>query len=277
MKKNYFGICEWALPVTGPLAIRLASDIGFDGIQLSEAGGTHMNFPLNNSRVQSAYLSAATEHQITLHSINLGALLQEQTMFYEPHTSRGDAARLSISNGILACHHMNIPSIVCTVSPETKEGLANSIEHLKFACAFARQYGITITMESILPLNTILYILDRVGPELKICMDILNPLRFGSGDPIEQILTFSNKHIHHFHMKDSLRKLFSPTDRGCVLLGTGDVNLSQILDSIKKIDYCGWYISENYYYLPPLNVDGDFFDLAKKDLYTLTQLIKLYN
>lgn len=33
-----FGICEWSLPVSGPLAIRLAGEAGFTGIQLGEAG-----------------------------------------------------------------------------------------------------------------------------------------------------------------------------------------------------------------------------------------------
>ena len=32
--KNYYGICEWSMPVSGPLAIRLAGTAGFDGMQL---------------------------------------------------------------------------------------------------------------------------------------------------------------------------------------------------------------------------------------------------
>lgn len=47
-----FGICEWSLPVSGPLAIRLAGEAGFTGIQLGEAGGRAMGFPLTHPRVQ---------------------------------------------------------------------------------------------------------------------------------------------------------------------------------------------------------------------------------
>lgn len=72
-----FGICEWSLPVSGPLAIRLAGEAGFTGIQLGEAGGRAMGFPLTHPRVQAAILEAAEESGVCLHSLNLGALLSE--------------------------------------------------------------------------------------------------------------------------------------------------------------------------------------------------------
>ena len=31
---RHFGICEWALPVSGPLAIRLAAEAGYEAPQL---------------------------------------------------------------------------------------------------------------------------------------------------------------------------------------------------------------------------------------------------
>ena len=40
----HFGICEWSLPVSGPLAIRFAAVAGAEGIQLGEAGGRAMGF-----------------------------------------------------------------------------------------------------------------------------------------------------------------------------------------------------------------------------------------
>ena len=42
---RHFGICEWALPVSGPLAIRLAAEAGYEGIQLGELGAAETAGP----------------------------------------------------------------------------------------------------------------------------------------------------------------------------------------------------------------------------------------
>ena len=58
-EKMKYGICEWSLPVSGTLAIRLAEEIGYDGMQLGEAGGRQMGYPLNDPRVQALYQETA--------------------------------------------------------------------------------------------------------------------------------------------------------------------------------------------------------------------------
>ena len=47
-----FGVCEWGIPVTGPFAVTLAAEMGYDGLQLGDCGGSSMQYPLNNPRVQ---------------------------------------------------------------------------------------------------------------------------------------------------------------------------------------------------------------------------------
>lgn len=275
MQKNKFGICEWALPVSGPLAIQLASQIGFEGIQISDNGGSKMAFPLNNPNVQKSYIQTAKDYNVILHSLNLGALLQEGSIMHPSDTLFGKSARRSLEKAVLACHDMDIPSIVCTVSPNTVSEYENSLEHLKYACSLASVYGVQVVLESILPLEKILNLLEKC-PHLQICLDILNPLRFGTGDPCEQIVKFGRENIHHFHMKDSIQSLFSPTERGCVLLGNGDVQFNTVVNTIKDIGYNGWFISENYYYYSPMNGDGDtdFMELARVDLKTLERVLK---
>ena len=101
-------------------------------------------------------------------------------------------------------------------------------------------------------------------------MDLLNPLRFGTGDPREQIRLFGEERISHFHMKDSIRSLFQRGRRGCVLLGRGDAGYRQSVELIREMGFSCWMITENYYHLPPMN-DGtrDFAALAAEDLKTL--------
>lgn len=270
--KQQFGICEWSLPVSGPLAIRIAAEAGYEGMQLGEAGGRRMGYPLNHRRVQELYREAAAECGLALHSLNLGALLAEGTMNYAAGTEQGDYARESLEKGFAACGALGIRRVVITVDPVTEEAFENVITHLNFARGLAGGAGVEISIESARPLSLIQRLLDELGGDVKICMDLLNPLRFGTGNPREQIRAFGKDRISHFHMKDSVRPLFQPGQRGCVPLGQGDAGYRESVEIIKELSYEGWMITENYYYLPPLN-DGnsDFMELAAKDLKTLRE------
>lgn len=267
-----FGICEWSLPVSGPLAIRLAGEAGFAGIQLGEAGGRALGFPLTHPRVQAAILEAAEESGVCLHSLNLGALLSEGTLNESPASSRGAAARESLCRGISACRALGIPVMVVTADPATEEAAEHVVTHLRTVSERARDSGVEIALECALPLERIQGLLQRLDDGVKICMDMLNPLRFGTGDPRRQLRTFGPARISHFHMKDSLRSLFRPSQRGCVPLGTGDAGFADSVSAIKAVCASGWVLTENYYYLPPMN-DGqaDFLALAARDLATLQQ------
>lgn len=273
---QHFGICEWSLPVSGPLAICMAKEAGYDGIQLGEAGGRKMGYPLNNRRVQERYREAAKQNDIEIHSLNLGALLAEGTMAYGKGTEKGDAARESLSKGFEVCERLDIRTIVITVDPKTEEAVENVVANLKYAGELAGRGGVEIALESAQPLPEIRRILNRLDGGIKICMDLLNPLRFGTGSPQEQIRDFGKEKISHFHMKDSLRRLFQPGQRGCVLLGQGDAGYQESVEIIKEMAYEGWMITENYYYLPPMNsgVD-DFIELAAKDLETMKKTFSI--
>lgn len=266
----HFGICEWSMPVSGTLAIRLASQAGYEGIQLGEAGGRANGYPLNNRHVQAAYLEEACRCGIKLHSLNLGALLAEGTLNYAAETEQGRWARESLSKGFEVCRNLDLHAVVITVEPKTEEAFAHVVSHLEYAQRLSRDSGVEIAIESAQPLAQIRRLLDRLDEGTKLCMDLLNPFRFGTGDPREQIRAFGVDRISHFHMKDSDRELFQPGQRGCVPLGQGDAGFFESVKLIRSLTPGGWMISENYYYLPPMNPgDRDFLALAKQDLETL--------
>lgn len=267
-----YGICEWSLPVSGTLAIRLAGEAGYDGIQLGEAGGRQMGYPLTHPRVQELYIETAQRFGIELHSLNLGALLAEGTLNYAAETLQGQYAKESLQKGFKVCRELGIGTIVITVNSEDEEQTSNVLSHLKYAVQLATENNVEIAVESAQELSVILGILECMQDEVKICMDILNPLRFGSGNPREQICIFGKERISHFHMKDSKKELFRIGERGCTLLGTGDAGYEESVDLIRKMRYEGWVISENYYYLPPMfTEDADFIALARKDLRTMRE------
>lgn len=60
-----------------------------------------------------------------------------------------------------------------------------------------------------------------------------------------------------------------------MLLGTGDGKYEQSVKIINDMGFEGWLMTENYYYLPPMN-DGeaDFIALASCDLETMKKVLK---
>lgn len=270
--ENRFGICEWSMPVRGTEAIKFAARIGFDGIQIGEAGGRLESFPLNDMRTQQNYKEAAEKYGIQIHSLNLGSLLQEGTLNRSPDSNEGRYARESILKALEVCNALGIKTIVITADPSTEEEMENAAAHIRFAAKEAGMTGIEIAVESAdtaEQIGRLLYMTGagKQGSNVKLCMDILNPLRFNTGNPWEQIQIFGREMISHFHMKDSLKSLFNPGERGCVILGTGDGGYQKSAEAIKKIGFEGWFITENYYYLPPMSGENkDFSIFAAKDL-----------
>ena len=64
MSRFQFGVCEFSFPCWGPLALQMAHEAGFTGMQLADAGGSANSYPLNNKRVQESYLEAAAKYGI---------------------------------------------------------------------------------------------------------------------------------------------------------------------------------------------------------------------
>ena len=157
---------------------------------------------------------------------------------------------------------------------DDEETFVNNISHVKYAEELSRETGVKITIESAMTLPRIQRMLEEVSRDDKICMDLLNPLRFCTGDPQEQIRVFGTDWIDHFHMKDSISSLFVKGQRGCVPLGTGDADLKGSCQIIRELGFEGWFITENYYMFSPMN-DGeqDFIELAKSDLKRMKDLI----
>ena len=160
---QHFGVCEWSFPVSGPLAIQLAAAAGYEGMQVGEAGGRRMGFPLNDPRVCAAYRESAEACHVRLHSLNLGALLAEGTMNYAAETQEGAWARESLEHGFAACRTLGVEDVVITVDAPDAEAEANAVEHLRYARQLAADSGVVIAMESALPLPDIQRILDKAG------------------------------------------------------------------------------------------------------------------
>ena len=91
-----------------------------------------------------------------------------------------------------ACRTLDIPIIVITVDP-TEATFDHVVSHLDFACRLAKECDVEIAIESGRTLEMIERLLCALDSDVKICMDILNPFRFGTGNAQEQIAGFGKE------------------------------------------------------------------------------------
>ncbi len=92
MSRIQFGVCEFSFPCWGPLALQMAHEAGFTGMQLADAGGSTNAYPLNNKRVQESYLEAAAKYGITLQSIHLYTLVRQNFIRFSQASPRAWSA-----------------------------------------------------------------------------------------------------------------------------------------------------------------------------------------
>ena len=76
MTRFQFAACEWAFPCWGDLAVKMAHEAGFTGVQLGDGGGSMQGFPLRNKRVQDYYPVSYTHLDVYKRQDQLGVILE---------------------------------------------------------------------------------------------------------------------------------------------------------------------------------------------------------
>jgi len=271
--RNKLGLCEWIFSVNGPFAIQIASEIGFEGIQVGDLGGEEKRFPMNNKRVQQGYMEAAERFGVELQSLHLYTLVRQGTMLYPRHSPNGERALQSIIKGIEACRAMGIGRLMLSAFFATEikdeESFQNYAQILREACSIAADGNIRIIFESVLNVKDMQRMRDIVGKEMKFCYDIGNPVRWNSGEPKHEIDMLGIEAIDHIHLKDI------PADKvGYCLLGEGCAGVNGTLDYLHQKGYRGWYITENNYENDAMGKQTDFIKLAKSDFQFMQEKIR---
>lgn len=267
------GVCEFCLPCPGPLAIRMAHDAGFQGMQLGDLGGAARRYPFTNPYVQQRYLEAAAENHITFQAMHLQALFNSRYMLESPHSSKGEIARISLKNAAESCRQMNIPVIMVTGTMiANQEQLDNLCSALQYGLAVSQDNGVQLVMETDLTPQQFLALRERVGQGLKLCFDTMNPTVYGIGQPHELIRTLGLDVIDHFHAKDCVPNengYFTKYTTPYRLIGQGSSGFSACAQVIRELGYSGWVISETFYDSP--DFQGDYVELARQDVAALRQ------
>lgn len=266
------GVCEFSFPCWGPIAIQMAGQAGFDGMQLADAGGLEAGFPFLNAFVRAAYLEAAEQAHIAFQAMHLHALFHSRLIDFASNTQKGEDARRSIRAGVEACVAMHIPTIMITVTEiRSAEQYDNICSALGYASTLCRDSGIQLSVETDLTPTQWHALRERVGADMKLCFDTMNPKVYGIGEPADLIAEYGFETIDHFHVKDcsaNARGYFTKYTTPIRLIGQGETGFANSAAMICSHDFSGWVVSETFYFFPEF-LQQDPVLLAQADVSTL--------
>ena len=280
--KNRTAVCEFSFPRLGPIAIELASQAGFDGIQLIDTYELAQGAPLLNPAVQNAYLEAAEKYHIAFQGLHLYSLCHADILGSIMDSPNGEIIKQNLRNAVETCKRMNIPVIMMNfnghhlIHRPCTEQWDNATEALKFGYDLCEENGIQMTIETLHTPEKFFALRDRVGANLKICFDTLIPRVHDVGIPAELIKAYGIDEIDHFHVHDCLpdsRGYFTVHTLSSALIGEGKSGFAECADVINGTDFCGWFVSETCYFNRKLfknpGAELDYAALASKDVETL--------
>ena len=258
------GMTEWYLPYAGPGAIRLCRKLGLDGMEIGDLGGHLRNYPLLNADIREAYREAVGDSRFQLYAYHAISLSRELGFKYSLGSSRGreglEVFRISAS----ICERYGIPVVMLACfqkgRPENRYEVKKVIENLKEYVKIAGAFGVRVVLEAFSDRKTVRQILEE-AEGVTLCYDLLNPIKFGFGDPGEDIRELDMKAIDHIHIKEASEAL-----EDYCLLGRGIADIGEAVQLLKEKGYDGWYFLENHYNEPPLMYDGQGIGALKKDV-----------
>ena len=271
-------VCEWAFPMWGSTAVRMAHEAGFQGVQLGDGGGVMHANPLNDKRVQDYYLNACAKYNIEfpqIHLYTMGHLCFYRNPMDSPE---GEIAKDMVKKACKAASEMGVGSVIidCMKLLDPAK-YAHALEYAKYAVKVGAEYGVNIGMECDFTMAEHFNFLDTVGGNLRLCFDTHNPFMYGTGFPPDMIRALGKDRIDHFHVKDNMGDEYGVAtyDTPLVPFGEGIACVEECCEAIKEIGFDGWVVAENMYYQPAIRKGRDVVEAARQDADTLKRALSI--
>lgn len=236
-KKPQFpiGACDWTIGRQGdPDALRVAKDLGLDGIQAS-FGKPGDPFDLRTKKARDAYKAAEKKHGTKVASLGM-ALLNHHPYKSAPETEAW------VRDSIDAARNLGVKVVLLAFFGKNdlkgdKEGTAEVIRRLKKVAPEAEDKGIVFGLETWLNVDEHLHIIDAVGsPSVQVYYDVGNSLHKGY-DIYSEIRKIGKKRICELHAKDYANgKTF----------GEGNVDFAKARKILDDIGWSGWIQIESH-------------------------------
>ncbi|MBQ9063422.1 MAG: sugar phosphate isomerase/epimerase [Eubacterium sp.] len=272
--KYKLAVPEWCLPGDSIFSIRLASELGLDGLQI-EAGFPNTGFKLSHKRVRELYVETAQQYGIELISIVMNDL-NNHGLRHGRGTEAGDIAYEHLDISLEAVADMGIKVLMIPHFEDndihTDEDRMHVVEALQYACDRAKEHDVTIAAETAILSESFISLAEEINRDnLTLFYDSQNYMCFRGYNPMDHLPAVYPYMINQLHVKDGIGEAWSSK-----LLGEGDSHFYEQIAWLKEHDYSGWFVFENYYTQLPLRKEAkDPIDLLKKDIETLkTELMK---
>ena len=300
MRTLKFATSEQCFPCWGTLAMKMAREAGFDGIQITDGGGYLQphplnpgfveyerfgldlrrkdSFPLTDRTVQTYYLEAAEACQIQLTGIYLYLLGHQGFIKFADRTPQGQQCRETIRNAVVSASQMGLPQV--TIPVFGMFGIAQqtyAFQKLQYATELGKEYGIRIlaSMDDA-PVERQMEILDRLEGSLQLSLNTVAPSLNAVGDAVEMIRTLGGARLAQIRFQDyaadSEGFVAKETSRPA-LLGRGAGRTEACAAAAREIGYSGWICSDTPYYSADLQIPGEnYAALARRDREVLVGL-----
>lgn len=263
------GACEWALPGNGIGSLKLARDMGIKGLQLG-FGFHEKGYRLSQKWFRDYYLEEAGKYDIELLSIAV-CEFDIYGLSNPKNSEKGRIAYDIINLAIEAAADMHMKMVM---APSFVDGFMNSDEEiyntavaLKYACRLAKEHGICIANENILTIEKIDLLFKEVDePNFWMFYDSQNYVSNVGWDQVSMLEQIYDRLYPQIHVKDGVGQANSSR-----LLGQGDTNFYGTIEFLKKKDYSGWLLLENFYECMPLRALSpyNYMDIMKMDIDTI--------
>lgn len=232
-RKPGLGICDWSSGKSGPEAMDVARDLGLEGVQISPASAAD-RLSYAEKSVQEAYRKKSQETGVAVSSLAL-TLSNEFPIATDPRAPAWLEQTID-ATADLGCRAILLAFFGngdLTQGKELKRKEIDAVvERLRDAAPRAAKRKVVLGIESYLPADELLRILERVGSDsVGVYYDIANTTSRSYDVPAE--IRRLKGRICEVHLKDY---------KGA--LGSG-VALPAIAKAFRDTGYRGWYVLEN--------------------------------
>lgn len=225
------GACDWSIGKKQDItAIKLAQQIGLDGVQVSfgEPGG---EYDLRQASVRQAYATACETNNVEIASLAMGVLNQI------PYSSDARAEEwVSECVDVMVAMQQKVVLLAFFGKGDIKNKpdlQKEVIRRLKRIAPKAEKAGIVLGLETWLNADEHIHILDSVdSPAVQVYYDVANSNKMGY-DIYQEIRQLGKDRICEIHCKEN-----------GFLLGNGRVDFKKLKVAVDDIDYQGWLVIE---------------------------------
>lgn len=263
-----FGALDFALPGLLVGNIRLAHEIGLEGLELGFTHYQDRGIMLGQKWFRDYYMEESEKYNVKFPSMAV-CEFDYYGLKNPLHTEKGKKAREVIDLAIDTAAYMKMEMIMMPSFNdgyiETDEDLEITAEALKYACKEAAKHKLTITTENLLTMERNLHLFELVDEKNFACLyDSQNYWNWNGWHQPTMLQKLIDHNILYpeIHVKDGIGKKDSSA-----YLGEGETDFAGTMEVLKKANYSGWLHLENFYDRQPLcDTMDSYIDAAKRDL-----------